>query len=125
MKALGLYSAAGMAVVVTAIALAWTFLSGDGRESLLTAAVIAWPLQVGFFALLVRFQHDPSRFLIWWGAGMLGRMIVLAAVGIGLSRMGSLEPEVLVMSLAGFFFALLLLEPLFLDRGNQTARLAQ
>ena len=125
MKALGLYSAAGMVVVVTAIALTWNFLSGDGRESLLVAAVIAWPLQVGFFALLVRVQHDPSRFMIWWGVGMLGRMVVLAAAALGLSRTGAFEPGALVMSLAGFLFALLLLEPLFLDRGNQTARLAQ
>ena len=112
MKALGLYSAAGMGVVVLVTAGAWTFLGDAGRESMLTAALIAWPLQVGFFALLKRAQGEPGRFLMWWAAGILGRMAVVVA-------------DVLIMSLAGFLFALLLLEPLFLNLREQNPTLAQ
>lgn len=125
MKALGLYSAAGMGIVVLVTAGAWTFLGDAGRESMLTAALIAWPLQVGFFALLKRAQGEPGRFLMWWAAGILGRMAVVVAAGIVVGRLGGVEPDVLIMSLAGFLFALLLLEPLFLNLREQNPTLAQ
>jgi hypothetical protein len=125
MKALGLYAAAGLIIVLLVTAGAWNFLSPDARESMVMAAAIAWPLQVGLFALLARWQGEPSRFLVVWGAGILGRLGVVAAMGLALNRLGAAQPGVLLMSLVGFLFALLLLEPVFLDRGNQTARLVQ
>ena len=121
MKALGLYAAVGMAIVLGTIFAAWTFLSEAGRDSMVTAAVIAWPLQVGFFSLLARAQGEPARFMVWWGAGVLGRMFVIAGVGLAMGSLGIVEPGVLLMSLAGFLFTLLLLEPFFLDHGKQTA----
>ena len=125
MKASGRYAAAGMAVVLIAVAVSWPFLAGEGRQSVLAAAGIAWPTQVGFFALLVRARVDPSRFMIWWGAGILGRVGVVAVVGLLMGQLGSLQPSVLLMSLVGFFFVLLLLEPVFLARTETKVQLAQ
>ena len=125
MKALGLYSAASIAVVASVTAGFWVFLSVAGRQSMITAGLIALPLQVAFFALLLRAQGQPKKFMVWWGAGTLGRMIVVAIAGLAGTRVAAVEPGVFLMSLIGFFFGLLLLEPLFLDHGQQTATLAQ
>ena len=125
MKQLGRYAIAALAVVVVALALAWTLLAHEGRLSVVAAAAIAWPTQIGLFALLLRAQSDPARFMMWWGAGILGRVGVVATVGLLMGRLGSIDPAVLLMSLVGIFFALLLLEPVFLARSENTVQLAQ
>ncbi len=93
-----------------------------GRRGILLAAVIAYPVQVVAFGLLVRAREEPTRFVVWWGAGIALRVAVVVAVGVASSRLASVEPAALLLSLVGFIFVLLLLEPAFLKVDGKEAR---
>ncbi len=93
-----------------------------GRRGILLAAVIAYPVQVVAFGLLVRAREEPTRFVVWWGAGIALRVAVVVAVGVASSRLPSVEPAALLLSLVGFIFVLLLLEPAFLKVDGKEAR---
>lgn len=124
MKALGRYAIATTLLVTLAVGGLWPFLDAGGRASLLLAAGIALPVQWIAFLLVVRALDDANQFLLRWGIGILSRMGLVAAVGLLLPRLGGLDGNVLILSLCGFFFALLLLEPLFF-RSQAPARFAQ
>jgi len=124
MKALGRYAVATTLVVTIAVAAMWPFLGGTGRTSLLVAAGIAVPVQGALFLLLVHARGDANRFLLRWAIGLFARVGVIVAIGLLLPRLGGLDGNVLILSLCGLFFALLLLEPLFL-RSPAPARFAQ
>lgn len=119
MKALGQYAIA--ATVVTAVigGAMWPFLDGTGRMSLMVAASIALPVQLGAFLLVVPSLGDQNRFLVRWGIGVLARMGVVGGVGLLLPRLQSLDGGVLLLTICGLFFALLLLEPAFFRIGNK------
>jgi ABC-type branched-subunit amino acid transport system permease subunit len=125
MKALGRYTIAGLLIVAVATLGLWPFFGPTGHRSLLFAAGVALPVQVGAFALLMRAGGHPTKFLLWWAVGVLGRMAVVIAVGLGITRLEGIEPSILLLATAGFFFALLLIEPAFFDRTKDTAQFAQ
>ena len=125
MKALGRYSIAGFLLVLVATLGMWPFMGPAGHRSLLLAAAVALPVQVGAFALLVRAGAHPTRFLLWWAVGVLARMAIVISVGLAITNLEGIEPSVLLLSIAGFFFALLLMEPAFFDRNRDTAQFAQ
>jgi len=103
-----------------AVAALLPFLDGEGRRGVLLAAAVAYPVQVAAFGLMLRARGEPSRFFVWWGAGVLVRIGVVIIVGLVALRIESLGAEALLLSLAGFFFGLLLIEPAFLkavDKG--------
>ena len=75
--------------------------------------------------MLLRAGGHPTRFLLWWVVGVLGRMAIVVAVGLAVTRLEGVEPSVLLLSTAGFFFALLLIEPAFFNRTNDTAPVAR
>jgi len=125
MNALGRYSTVGFLVVLCATAVLWPFLDAAGHRSLLVAGAVALPVQIGAFWLLNQSQDDPSRFMLWWGAGVLGRIAIVIGAGVALTQFGGLSPVVLLLSLAGFFFALLLLEPAFFVRSTDTTPFAR
>lgn len=124
MKALGRYSIAGFLLVLVATLGMWPFMGPEGHRSLLLAAAVALPVQVGAFALLMRAGAHPTKFLLWWAVGVLGRMAIVIGIGLAITRMEGIEPSVLLLSTAGFFFALLLIEPAFFDRAKDTAQVA-
>jgi len=124
MNALGRYSIVGFLVVLVTTAALWPFLDAAGHLSLLVAGGVALPVQVGAFALLSRSQGDPTRFMLWWGAGVLGRMAIVVGAGLALTQVDGLSPSVLLLAMAGYFFALLLLEPAFFVRSTDTAQFA-
>lgn len=124
MKALGGYAVVTTLIVTLAVGGMWAFLDADGRASLLLASGIALPIQWALFLLLVRALGDSTQFLLRWGIGILARMGLVAAVGLLLPRLGDLDGGVLILSLCGFFFVLLLVEPLFF-RNQAPARFAQ
>lgn len=125
MKALERYTITAVLFVLTAVGVSWPFADEPARLSLLAAAGVALPVQVGTFALMVRSGIDTHRFMMWWGVGVLGRMLVVVAVGLALESLTAIDPTVLLLATCGFFFALLLLEPFFFPRGNESARFAQ
>ena len=125
MKALGHYSITAAVILLVAVGALWSFVDDAGRASLLVAAAIALPVQVGTFALLLRSSVETAQFMMWWGVGVLGRMLVVVGVGLSLESLSSLDPTVLLLSLCFFFFTLLLLEPVFFSRGNRPTQFAQ
>ncbi|NJD20045.1 MAG: hypothetical protein FIA95_12290 [Gemmatimonadetes bacterium] len=124
MKALGRYAIATTLVVTLAVGALWPFLDAGGRAGLALASGIALPGQWLTFLLVVRALDDSTQFLLRWGIGILSRMGLVAAVGLLLPRLGGLDGNVLILSLCGFFFVLLLLEPMFF-RSQAPARFAQ
>lgn len=122
MTALIRYALTALGVVGVGVAVLWVLLNDEGRRGAALAGLIAYPVQVSAFWLLLRAKDRPSRFLAWWGAGIALRVAVVAAVGIASSRLATLEPAALLLSLVGFFFVLLLMEPVFLKADRTNAR---
>jgi hypothetical protein len=105
-----------MVVILLVTAGLWPFLSGSARTGVLVAGAVAWPIQLVAFGSLVRFWGKPERFLLVWVGGTLIRMGAIVLAAILLVRTDELPPAPTLLALAGFFFGLLLLEPLFLRR---------
>ena len=121
MRALGRYALTGLLMIAVAVAALFPFLDDQGRSGVLLAAAIAYPVQVAAFGLLLRSRGDPSRFFVWWGTGVAVRVGVVIVVGIVALRIESLGAEALLLSLAGFFFVLLLMEPAFFKGADRDA----
>ena len=120
MKALPRYTVVASLVVVLSLLIAAPFLDASGRLGLVIAAAVTLPLQVGLFALLVGTRDDSMRFMASWGAGVLGRMLVVGFVGLSIRAFETtVDPAVTVLSTVGLFFIFLLLEPVFLFRDGQ------
>ncbi len=77
------------------------------------AAGVAWPVQLAAFAALVRVR-EGSGFVVGWALGMALRFAVVVVVAIAVTRSEALDPATALVSLVGFVFVLVLLEPLFL-----------
>lgn len=116
MTALIRYALTALGIVGVGVALLGVFLNDEGRRGAVLAGLIAYPVQVSAFWLLLRAKDrpSPSHFIVWWGAGIALRVAVVAAVGVASSRLVSVEPASLLLSLIGFFFVMLLMEPVFL-----------
>jgi len=80
----------------------------------LVAALVAYPIQLVAFILLIRFWSDGKRFLMVWVGGTVVRMGVVLLAALIVSQSEALPVAPTLLALAGFFFGLLLLEPLFL-----------
>ena len=119
MRALGRYALIGLLMIAVAVVALFPFLDDDGRTGILVAAAVAYPVQVVAFGLLLRVRGDPSRFFVWWGAGVAVRVGVVIIIGLVALRIESLGAEVLLLSVAGFFFGLLLIEPAFLKGADR------
>ncbi|RMH14885.1 MAG: hypothetical protein D6701_10780 [Gemmatimonadetes bacterium] len=122
MNALGRYAGAGLLLLIGVTGALWAFLDPESRRAVVTGAAIAYPVQLAAFAALLRARDEPTRFLVWWGAGILVRLGVVVAVGVTVTLNDLARPAALLLSVAGFFFALLLLEPAFLKAGGETTR---
>ena len=121
MRALVRYALAGLLMIAIAVAALFPFLDDEGRMGILLAAGIAYPVQLVAFGLLLWARGEPSRFFKWWGVGVAGRISVVIIVGLVALRIESLGAEALLLSLAGFFFGLLLIEPAFLKAADKDA----
>ncbi len=106
-------------MIAVALSALFPFLDDEGRRGVLLAAGIAYPVQVAAFGVLQRARGEPSRFFIWWGVGVAVRIGVVIVVGLVALRIESLGAEALLLSLAGFFFGLLLIEPAFLKAADK------
>lgn len=112
------YAATGGAIIALIVGLLWPILDPAGRVGVLLAAAIAMPVQVAAFWALRRFRGEQNAFLAAWIGGTLLRMIVvgIAAFTVIRSQMDGAVP--MLLALAGFFFGLLLLEPLYFKGGQ-------
>lgn len=127
MKALTRYTVAASLIAALTLAAVLPFVGPSGRIGLVAAVCVTLPLQIGLFALLAgaREDEDSARFMNFWGLGMLGRMGVLALVGLSTRVFDNVDPTVTIMSTVGLFFIFLLLEPVFLPRDEQATGYAR
>lgn len=119
MRALGRYALTGLLIITAVVAALLPFLDDEGRVGVLLAAGVAFPVQVAAFGLLLRARGEPSRYLLWWGVGVAVRIGVVIIAGLISLRIETLGAEALLLSLAGFFFGLLLIEPAFLKAADE------
>ena len=98
------------------------FLDEAGRRGILLGGLTAYPVQVIAFGLLLRARGEAARFFMWWGTGIAVRVAVVVAAGFASMRMESVEPSALLLSLVGFFFVLVLMEPVFLSVDRKDGR---
>jgi hypothetical protein len=116
------YAAAGVCAIALIVAGLWPFLDVAARNGVLVAAVTALPIQVAAFAVLIRYRGELNGFLSAWVGGMMIRMLVVAVVAVTAVRTDAEGAVPMLLALVGFFFGLLLLEPVYLrGRSNQTA----
>ena len=107
------YAAVGSAVVAGALLLLWPMLDPVSRHGVAIAALVALPIQIVSFALLVRFRDRMRGFLAAWVGGTLARILAIGAVAFFVLRSSADGALALLVALAAFFFALLLLEPVY------------
>lgn len=107
------YAATGGAALTLIVGALWPVLDAAGRSGVLLAAAIAMPVQVGAFWALRRFRGDPNAFLAAWIGGTLLRMVVVGIVAVAVIRSQMDGAVPMLLALAGFFFGLLLLEPIY------------
>ena len=100
----------GCAAVILVL---WPFLDPEALRGIVIAAAIALPVQIGAFALLIRYRDNTNGFLAIWAGGTLVRMVVVGIVAAVAIRSGAAGAVPMLLGLAGFFFGLLLLEPIY------------
>jgi hypothetical protein len=99
---------AGLSVVV-----GW--LVGPNRAGgVWLSAAVAGAVQVVAFAMLVSSRRRGRDFMVSWASGMVLRFAAIAGLAFWVTRRTSLDAAVTLLSLVGFVFVLVLLEPLFL-----------
>ncbi len=107
------YALTGAAAVALFVSGLWPFLDTAARNGVLVAAAIAVPVQVIAFWALNRHRGELNGFLAAWVGGTFLRIAVLAVVAFVVIRSGTEGAVPLLLALAGFFFGLLLLEPIY------------
>jgi hypothetical protein len=118
------YGGVALLLLFVINAVLWPLVSPPARTGILVAALVAYPIQMLAFFLLARFWNDKKRFLLMWAGGTVVRMGVILGAALVLTRVDGLPPAPTLLGLAGFFFGLLLLEPLFLrPRGAETTEI--
>ena len=107
------YATTGFGIVAVLTLALWPFLDPAGRTGVLIAAAVAVPVQVIAFTVLVKYRGQPNGFLAAWAGGTLVRVAVIAIVAVVAIRSGTEGAIPMLLALAGFFFGLLLLEPIY------------
>ena len=107
------YAATGSGVIALVVLGLWPFLDASAFQGVLLAAAIAVPVQVTAFRVLHRFRGELTGFLAAWVGGTFLRVAVIAVVAIAAIRSGMEGAVPMLLALTGFFFGLLLLEPVF------------
>lgn len=115
------YAAAAFGLVGIATAVLWPFLDPAARSGVTLAGVVALAVQLVLFPAGRWIRRRPSGLLAGLAGGTFVRMLVLAIAALWAVRTGDGSwRAALVLSLAGFLFALLLLEAAFLGEGSTT-----
>ncbi len=117
MRVLGLYVLAGAAAVVLVVAGLALVLPSDGVRAVAWMGAAAWLVQSILFAPLLAARRRLNVFFVAWGGGTLVRLGVIGGAAWWLYRTRALPLAPSLLSLAGFLFLLLLLEPVFFRLG--------
>lgn len=106
------YGVVGLVLTVL-VAVIVSAMTGQA-QAVWVGAGVAYGVQLIAFALLLWLRPQPQLFMIGWLGGMALRFMALAVVAFWVSRTDALPRATTLVSLVGFVFLLLLLEPLFL-----------
>ncbi len=117
MKVFALYVLAGAALVAFAVAGLALVLPPDAMRAVAWMGAAAWVVQSILFAPLLAVRGRRNAFFVAWGGGTLVRLTVIGVGAWWLYRSGALPLAASLLSLAGFLFLLLLLEPVFFRLG--------
>jgi hypothetical protein len=120
MKRVALYAGACLAVVVVSAGALALWLTPAQLRGLLAAGAIALVVQVVGFALLTGAWDRTRRFLAVWVGGTLVRFAVVGVAAWWVARRAGPDPAATLLGLAGYLFAMLLLEPVFVRAGSDT-----
>jgi hypothetical protein len=107
------YAVAALVLTAAVTAVLWPFLDQPSRRGVLAAGLIALPVQVLAFTLLVRRHGQSSGFMAAWAGGMALRAVVVVITAVVVVQTQAAGAVALLLALAGFFFALLMLEAAF------------
>lgn len=119
------YAATGGAGIALIVAALWPILDAPGRTGVLLAAAVAYPVQALAFWALRRYRGQQNAFLAAWVGGTALRMVVIGIVAFAVVRSQMDGAVVMLLALAGFFFGLLLLEPLYFKDSSGTLTQAE
>lgn len=108
------YAAAGLILVALIAIVAASFQQGADRRAVFVGAAVAYVLQLIAFGLLLSVRDKQPLFLAGWLGGMVLRFGALGICLFWASRSEALPRTPLAISLVGFVFVLLMLEPVFL-----------
>jgi hypothetical protein len=107
------YATTGVLAIALIVLGLWPFLDSSARGGVLVAAAIALPVQLIAFTLLIRYRGQLNGFLAAWVGGTFLRMCVIAVTAFVVIRSGTEGAVPMLLALTGFFFGLLLLEPIY------------
>lgn len=113
------YAATSTLVVAGVTGVLWNFVDGAARSGLGLAGGVAVVVQWMAFALLLALRDRENGLLLGMAASTAARFGALGVAGLAVS-LGWLDvgAAALVLGLAGYLFALALLEAVFLQRTN-------
>ena len=112
------YAFTGLVGVALITLVFMPFLDSAGRRGLVIAAFIALPIQIAAFAAMLSFRSNWNRFLAVWVGGTLLRMVAIGLAAFVAIRLDLEGLAPMLLALAGFFFGLLLIEPIYLRSEN-------
>jgi hypothetical protein len=107
------YAASALLIVAAGTLVLWPFLDQPARRGVLAAGLVALPVQIAAFRLVMRVRGRTEGFMAAMIGGMAIRGITVLAVAVGLVLSGSPSLAPMLLSLVGFLFALLMLETWF------------
>jgi hypothetical protein len=114
------YAGVGLLVTAAVAGAATLVVDREAGRAIVAMAGIAYAVQLLAFAALLAVRGKDALFLAGWLGGMILRFAGLGAVAWWVTATAALPREAALISLAGFLFLLLLLEPFFLRRGVRT-----
>lgn len=117
------YAATTMALMVGLPAGIGWLLGPERSAGVWVAAAVATAVQLPAFAALVVSRRTGRDFVVSWASGMLLRFAAIAGAAYWVSRSTRLDPGVTLLSLVGFVFLLVLMEPAFLRLAEGTGEM--
>ncbi|MFO7894389.1 MAG: hypothetical protein R6U63_11700 [Longimicrobiales bacterium] len=118
MRALAAYGVASGALLLVLAAVVAMAVEPADPAGVRLAAWIAWPVQLAAFGALLAGRAREVGFVAGWVGGMALRFAAVGAAAVWVTRVEGPDPASLLVSLVGFVFVLVLLEPLFLRLTN-------
>ena len=113
MKGWALFAAASLVIIaVGAWLLGLIFAGPGGHRAIATSAAVAWVVQL--FGFAVARMMAATNVVAGWGLGVLLRLVTLAVYALAIVNPFALPAAPALLSLAAFFFASTLIEPLLL-----------